>query len=117
MANSSSTKLHVAVIGNGPVGVHFVNELLTQSAQAEVHLFGDEPYDPYNRVALSQLLYGEKSVQDLELPLVDSDSLHCHWHTRIDEIDTRRRSITDNQGVTYLYDVLVLATGSRAHMP
>lgn len=117
MANSSSTKLRVAVIGNGPVGVHFVNELLTQTAQAEVHLFGDEPYDPYNRVALSQLLYGEKSVQDLELPLVDSDSLHCHWHTRIDEIDTRRRSITDNQGVTYLYDVLVLATGSRAHMP
>ncbi len=107
----------IAIIGNGPVGVHFCNELLALSDAYEIHIYGDEPYDPYNRVALSQLLYGEKSLSDLRLTLTESPQLHTHWHTRITRINTERRCITDNQGIVRFYDRLILATGSRAHIP
>ena len=116
-AEQHPTKGTIAIVGNGPVGVHFCNELLALSDDFEIHIYGDEPYDPYNRVALSQLLYGEKSLSDLRLTLAESPRLFTHWHTRITRINTERRSITDNQGVVRFYDHLVLATGSRAHIP
>lgn len=107
----------IAVIGNGPVGVHFCNELLELSERHEVLVFGDEPYDPYNRVALSQLLSGEKTVNELELNLFDSERLTCHWHTHIESIDTTYKVITEKLGHEFYYDKLVIATGSRAHIP
>lgn len=115
--DSSSALKTIAIIGNGPVGVHFCNELQQLSDQYIVHIFGDEPYNPYNRVALSQLLYGEKTLEELLLPLHESSNLHLHWHTRIQHIDTENQRIQDNQGQSYQYDELVLCTGSRAHIP
>lgn len=117
MTKVATEKLRLAVIGNGPVGVHFVNELLRISDGFDVHIFGDEPYNPYNRVALSQLLYGERSLKELQLPLTDSEQLECHWHTRIESIDTKQKVIQDNRGIVYPFDKLIIATGSSAHIP
>ncbi|TNF05719.1 MAG: hypothetical protein EP323_05740, partial [Gammaproteobacteria bacterium] len=46
----------VIVIGAGPVGIRFADELLSRRPDDEVHLFGDETCAPYNRIQLSALL-------------------------------------------------------------
>lgn len=107
----------IAVIGNGPVGVFFCSELLRRTPSATIHLFGDEPFVPYNRVALSQLLHGEKSPAELTLALPESPGLHTHWHTEITQLDLAGKQLTTNQGEQFRFDELVLATGSRAHIP
>lgn len=107
----------IAIIGNGPVGIHFCNELLRHHADDELHIFGDEPYSPYNRVALSQLLYGDKSLTDIQLELSDNSQVTTHWHTRISEINTAKQILVTQYGERYPYDLVVLATGSRAHIP
>ena len=46
----------VIVIGTGPVGIRFVNELLKSNSLQAIVIFGNEPWQPYNRVKLSSLL-------------------------------------------------------------
>lgn len=115
-ANDISTKT-IAVIGNGPVGVFFCDELLRRTPATVIHLFGDEPFVPYNRVALSQLLHGEKSPSELTLALPDAPGLHTHWHTEITSLDLDSKQLSTNRGEVFQFDELVMATGSRAHIP
>ncbi len=107
----------IIVVGNGPVGVHFCNELIRNGNQDEILLFGDEPYSPYNRVALSQLLYGDKALSEIGLELNQSPQIKTQWHTRIVEIDHQAKRVLTQYGESYNFDLLVLATGSRAHVP
>ena len=107
----------IVIIGNGPVGIHFCNELLRQQSGDAIHIFGDEAYAPYNRVALSQLLYGDKTLTDIQLALSENSQLTTHWHTRITKIDTANRQLVSQYGEYHEYDLLILATGSSAHIP
>ncbi|MGB1090695.1 MAG: FAD-dependent oxidoreductase [Oceanobacter sp.] len=113
----SEKALNIVVVGSGPVGVHFCNEMLRQNPDAQLHLIGEEPYEPYNRVVLSQLLYGEKTLEQIRLPLSDDSRLTTHWHTRVTEIDSDKKQVLTNHGNQISYDKLILATGSRAHVP
>ncbi len=49
----------VVVVGTGPVGIRFVEELLQRSPDTRVTLYGNEPWEPYNRARLAGLLTGE----------------------------------------------------------
>lgn len=111
--------MRVLVVGSGPAGVRFSHELLKRQPSARVTLFGDEPYLPYNRVQLSALLAGEIQYDDILSPLPNTQH-HPNFIqscVRIENIDTENQCVTDNRGATYPYDALVLATGSRPHVP
>ncbi|MBW8192533.1 FAD-dependent oxidoreductase [Neiella marina] len=109
----------VLIIGAGPAGVRFAHELLKREPNAEVTLFGNEPYAPYNRVLLSALLAGDASYHDIQTALPDEQK-HPGFRqlvATITHIDHEQKVVTDNQGIRYNYDQLVLATGSRPHVP
>ena len=38
---------HIIVIGSGPVGVRFINELLKRQPNSKITLFGEERVRPY----------------------------------------------------------------------
>ena len=42
-----ATTAPVVVVGTGPVGIHFVEELLKRSPDAPVIIYGNEPWEPY----------------------------------------------------------------------
>ncbi|MCY4046226.1 MAG: FAD-dependent oxidoreductase, partial [Cellvibrionales bacterium] len=105
----------IAVVGSGPVGVHFVNELLAQNPHCQIHLFGEEESRPYNRIALSQLLSGEFHLDDISLDLKSSSHLTTHFGTRVNKIHDD--SLITALGELYSFDKVVLATGSSAHIP
>lgn len=116
-SSSSNREMTIAVIGSGPVGAYFVNELARLDYAGKVLLFGEEPHAPYNRVQLSSLLDGSCPWQELVTHIDLAPHWEAHYHTRIIEINTESQYIRDSQGVKYSYDKLVLATGSRPHIP
>jgi nitrite reductase (NADH) large subunit len=109
----------VLVVGAGPVGLRFAHELLRRQPNARLILFGDEPHMPYNRMQLSALLAGTISYDDIMSPLPGllEHPNFSHINTRIARIDTDQKCIFDERGTAYFYDDLVLATGSRPHIP
>ncbi len=115
----SQSPSRVIVIGSGPVGIRFTDELLNHCPDQEILLFGDEQCKPYNRVQLSALLAGEISRDDIDLPLPDT-SKHANFTYipgAITAIDRSHKTVSDATGNTYSYSKLILATGAKAHIP
>ncbi|MFW1677385.1 FAD-dependent oxidoreductase [Pontibacter sp. JAM-7] len=109
----------ILVVGAGPVGFRFIQELRKRHIDTPVILFGNEPYQPYDRVRLSALLAGQDSADNLLLPLDDleQDPGFRFVCAEIASIDRELKCVIDTEGTAYPYQKLVLATGSRAHVP
>lgn len=114
----AQTGPHIIVVGAGPVGVRFAQDLLKQQPQASVEVLGSEPYKPYNRVQLSAFLAGDIRREQLDIDLTDAAlSQFSFQHASIISIDRQQRRVIDKQGRSHHYDKLVLATGARAYLP
>ncbi|MFL0804216.1 MAG: FAD-dependent oxidoreductase [Agarilytica sp.] len=115
----STTIKKTIVIGAGPVGIRFANELLKRQPDAEVAVFSNEPYQPYNRVQLSSLLAGSIDVDGIttKLPNKTTHPNFSHIISAIREIDHLEKNVIDISGARHDYDQLVIATGSRPHVP
>ena len=60
------TKQKLVVIGNGMAGMRTVEELLSAAPDKyEITVFGAEPYGNYNRIMLSAVLCGDKTIDDI----------------------------------------------------
>ena len=108
---------HIIVVGSGPVGVRFVEELQSRQPQCRITLFGDEKARPYNRVQLSSLLAGDVSIDDIELSLPPESDNFSYKQIKIARLDLALKRVIDNHANSYNFDKLVLATGARAHVP
>jgi nitrite reductase (NADH) large subunit len=59
-------KQRLVVIGNGMAGMRTVEELLGAAPDKyAITVFGAEPYGNYNRIMLSSVLCGEKTIEDI----------------------------------------------------
>lgn len=109
----------VVVVGSGPVGVRTVQLLLRTDPARRVVLYGDEPWEPYNRVRLTQMLAGHSTwaevFQSLQLP--DIANIETRYNCPVVSIDPAARTVTDGRGQCQAYSRLVLALGSRPHVP
>ena len=58
---------HLVVIGNGMAGMRTVEELLKlpESKRFRITVFGAEPHVNYNRIMLSSVLAGDKTVEEI----------------------------------------------------
>ena len=106
----------LVVVGNGMAGSRTVLDVLTRDPDRfEVTVLGDEQRPAYNRVLLSGLLAGAETEADLALPA--SDWVRVLPGTRATRVDRHRRLVHTGLGGPVPYDRLVLATGSRPHLP
>ena len=107
----------IVIVGAGPVGVRMAVELAQTLATAPVLVYGDEPWQPYNRVRLSALLAGEDGWADftegLSLPVTVERRFGC----RVTAIDPASGTLRDETGTAQAWSKLILATGSRPHVP
>jgi nitrite reductase (NADH) large subunit len=61
-------KEKLVLIGNGMAGVRTLEQLLALAPDRyEITVFGAEPYPNYNRILLSPVLAGEKTLGDIVL--------------------------------------------------
>ena len=109
----------VVVIGTGPVGIRFVEELLRRSPETPVVIYGNEPWEPYNRVRLANLLTGEIDFSSIQNPLklAAHNQVIQHHNCEIVSIDRENKCVCDNTGNIQAYSQLVIATGSSPHIP
>lgn len=109
----------IVVIGAGPVGMHFVNELVRKNCGAPVIVYGDEPWRPYDRVRLSSYLAGDVNREELELdaPETSVGEFEFRSNCTVVWIDRKAKKIKDAAGNVQRYLHLVLAVGSRPFVP
>ena len=110
-------KEKLVVIGNGMAGIRTVEELLKVDPDAyEITVFGAEPYGNYNRIMLSPVLAGEKTIDEIMLNdeqwYVDN-GIKLHKGKNVTEIDRVKRKVIAEDGTTEDYDRLLIATGSN----
>lgn len=107
------------IVGAGPTGIHVARELLHRSSELKVVLYSAEPWEPYNRVLLSELLSGELDWPAIvnPAPFVESGRLELRINTAVLSIDRIGQVIVDSAGNRVPYSRLVLATGSSAFVP
>ena len=107
------------IVGTGPVGIRTAQELLRVDPTHPMLIFGNEPWEPYNRVRLSSLLAGQVTwpeiVNTLDIPK-ESDIVQ-HHNCAIVAVDRAARTVTDIIGQVHSYSKLILAVGSRPHIP
>jgi len=113
-------KERLVVIGNGMAGMRTVEELLKLNPDLyDITVFGAEPYGNYNRILLSPVLAGEKTINDIMLNdeqwYVDN-GIRLHKGKQVTQIDRRARTVTADDGTSEPYDRLLLATGSTPVM-
>ena len=104
-------------------GIRTVEELLAiVPDKYAITVFGSEPYGNYNRIMLSSVLSGEKSIEDIvthdrrwysDLDIV----LHAGPEKAVIAIDRAAQTVTAADGTRAEYDRLLIATGSRPVVP
>jgi nitrite reductase (NADH) large subunit len=101
------------VIGAGMAAAYLLRELAARDHGYDICVLGDERDVCYNRVLLSSALAGEVSAR--ALGMVDDLATDVRFVSgkRVRSIDRARRQVSCDDGDTYGYDRLVLATGSQ----
>ena len=110
-------KEKLVLIGNGMAGIRAIEELLKINPDLyDITVFGSEPYGNYNRILLSPVLAGEKTIEDIILNddqwYVDND-ITLHKGKTIVSIDRKNRNVICDDGTSTAYDRLLIATGSN----
>jgi nitrite reductase (NADH) large subunit len=107
----------LVLIGNGMAGVRTLEELLALAPDGyDITVFGAEPYGNYNRILLSPVLAGEKSVQDIMLndeQWYTKNNITLYKGKKIVDVRRGRRAVIADDGTAVAYDRLLLATGSN----
>ena len=110
----------LVVVGNGMAGMRTVEELLARAPHLyDITVFGSEPYGNYNRILLSPVLAGEKTIAQIMLnddAWYEDNGITLHKGKTITKIDRVRRRVEASDGTTAPYDRLLIATGSVPFM-
>ncbi|WP_338849771.1 nitrite reductase large subunit NirB [Massilia sp. W12] len=113
-------KQKLVLVGNGMAGVRTLEELLALAPDRyEITVFGAEPHPNYNRIQLSPVLAGEKSLDEIIINDWDwykQHGLTLHTGCKVQQIARHAKHVIDEQGRVTPYDKLILATGSQAFM-
>ncbi len=110
-------KEKLILIGNGMAGVRTLEELIKLDPDAyDITVYGEEPYGNYNRIMLSPVLAGEKTIDEImlnDLQWYEDNNITLHSGKKIVEIDRANRKVIADDGSSNEYDRLLLATGSQ----
>ena len=111
----------LVMIGNGMAGAKLLDELTRTQHRYDITVFGNEPYGNYNRIMLSPLLAGEKTLNEIMIHdrswYEDNGiTLHAGYDEAIVKIDRIKKCVITKNGEVTPYDRLVIATGSNPFM-
>ena len=113
-------KEKLVLVGNGMAGVRTLEELLEIAPDKyDITVFGAEPFGNYNRIMLSPVLAGEKTVDDIMLndeQWYSDNGITLHKGKTITRIDRVKKQVIAADGTAAAYDRLLLATGSNPFM-
>jgi nitrite reductase (NADH) large subunit len=113
-------KKKIVLVGNGMAGVNCIEQLLKLAPNSyEITIFGKEPHPNYNRILLSSVLAGDADMKDIVIndwSWYTDNNITLHTGHTVNKIDTERKLVSTDLGITVSYDELILATGSLPFM-
>ncbi|MBV9825597.1 MAG: NAD(P)/FAD-dependent oxidoreductase [Alphaproteobacteria bacterium] len=102
-------------------GMRTVEELLSRApGHYDITVIGAEPHPNYNRIMLSSVLAGEKTVDEIVINArhwYDENAVRLITGTPATEIDPATRTVKLADSTALDYDKLLLATGSKPLAP
>jgi len=113
--------LRLVVVGHGMVAQHFLERAVELRLQEryQIIVLGEETHAAYDRVHLSEFFAG-RGLNELSLASTDffvTYGIELRLNCRVAHLDPAQRQLTDQHGVTWAYDTLILATGSYPFVP
>ena len=111
----------ILVIGNGMVGYKFCEKFVAKesSGKFKITVFGEEPRPAYDRVHLSEY-FADQNAERLSMAprsWYEENGIELITNERVTDIHRANKTITTISDTAYVYDYLVLATGSSAFVP
>jgi len=110
----------LVLVGNGMAGVACIEQVLKLAPSFDITIFGDETHTNYNRILLSSVLAGEKSLDEITLHPLDwyvDKGIDLLLGVRIVDVDADAKTVTGDDGSVIEFDKLLLATGSSPVIP
>lgn len=110
----------VVIIGAGAASYRFIHSYREMNKEDDIHVFSKELYPFYNRVLLPDYVNETKSWEDLlkfEYEELERLNVNLYVNNAITKVDKERKELTDQNGKKHNYDLLIMATGSRAFVP
>lgn len=114
------SKQRIVVIGAGAGAFGFVKSYRELNCTDEITIFSKENFPFYNRVMLPDYISGAQSWEQLIKMKEGEESdylISLKKGTSVEKIDRANKTVTDSNGDITSYDILILATGSRAAKP
>lgn len=113
-------KKKLVLVGNGMAGVYCIEQLLKLAPDLyDITIFGAEPHPNYNRILLSSVLAGDTELKEIVINDWDwykENHITLYAGHTINKMDTSRKMVYSDQGISVPYDELILATGSLPFM-
>ncbi len=113
------SKQKIVVIGAGAGACGFVKSYRALNVDDEIVVFNKENFPFYNRVLLPDYISGSLPWDNL-VKMTDAEEKEFDITLKrgisIEHIDRENKTVTDSNGQIHTYDVLLMATGSRAAM-
>jgi NADPH-dependent 2,4-dienoyl-CoA reductase/sulfur reductase-like enzyme len=103
------------IVGGGLAGASAAQEIKERDKSGSILLIGREKHLPYDRPPLSKKLwFGQKKVEEIflhDLNFYDQNKIQLMLDTKVVSLDVKNKTVTDEQGRSYRYGKLLLATG------
>ena len=113
-------KQRIVVVGAGAAAYRFINTYREVNQEDEIAVFSKEKYPFYNRVLLPDYISDHLSWEAL-LKFAEGEfeqlNVKLYAGRSVDEINRVHKTVMDSKGQIHDYDILVMATGSRAFVP
>lgn len=111
---------HLVVVGNGMAGMACLDQILRRQPYFQITVLSEEPHTNYNRILLSSVLAGEKSLDEIYINTqdwYDQNNINLFLSTKAVDVDSQGKTVTAADGRKIPYDLLLLATGSNPFIP
>ncbi|AHM62061.1 Nitrate reductase, Nitrite reductase (NAD(P)H) [Flammeovirgaceae bacterium 311] len=110
----------IVVIGAGAGAYGFVKSYREINPNDQITIFSKEDFPFYNRVMLPDYISGQQQWEQL-VKMKDSEepqyNIQLLRGVSVEKIDRSQKYVIDSRGNRTDYDVLLMATGSRAAVP
>ena len=98
------------IIGGGMTADAAVRGIRAVDTEGSLGLIGAEKDPPYDRPPLTKALWKGKDFETIWRGTQD-ESVELHLGSRVEQIDPKAGTVTDEKGTEYSYEKLLLATG------
>jgi 3-phenylpropionate/trans-cinnamate dioxygenase ferredoxin reductase component len=98
------------IVGGGMTAAAAIAGIREVDLQGAIGLIGAEPHPPYNRPPLSKSLWKGEPLESIWRK-TDGQNVSSHLGRTARTLDPRNKRVIDDQGTSYTYTKLLLATG------